>query len=209
MRVLVIFLLVTCAGCILLLFWNEEVKYALPTPLPAGYAPVDIGTPIAVGMLIPGIDQAPYYIHFYNPDCPCSRFNSRHVKSLIRQHRDSVSVIVVIPSSKHLARARQTLGGDLRYVADEQQEIARACGVYATPQAVIIDRGSRLYYRGNYNRARYCTSKATNFAEMALLSLLNGQEPPSLGLLATEAYGCELPQNETEPSSLNISLWKK
>ena len=35
--------------------------------------------------------------------------------------------------------------------------LAKACGVYSTPQAVLIDNNQNLYYRGNYNRSRYCT----------------------------------------------------
>ena len=51
-----------------------------------------------------------------------------------------------------------------------------------------------LYYRGNYNRAKYCTDPRTSYAQKALDSLLADAPPPMMGVIATQAYGCQLPQ---------------
>jgi hypothetical protein len=72
--------------------------------------------------------------------------------------------------------------------------IASSCGVYSTPQAVIIDTDHKLYYRGNYNRSRYCTEKKTEYARMALDSLLHHNPNVIFDQFALKAYGCELPK---------------
>ena len=82
---------------------------------------------------------------------------------------------------------------------DKDDQIAAACGVYATPQAAIITPDGRLFYRGNYNLSRYCTDRSTNFAEQALGALLDGKNPPDFGKNATRAYGCELPEGYFKP----------
>jgi hypothetical protein len=86
-------------------------------------------------------------------------------------------------------------GIDISVIIQNGGKIAELCGVYATPQAVIIQQNNLLFYRGNYNKSRYCSDKNTNFAEMAIIDLLEGKEPPNFGELATRAYGCELPEN--------------
>ncbi len=187
------FLALAFAG-IAALFWSQEAKYLLPTPVPSNYKTVATGTKIDVSLL-PKANA--YFLHFYNPDCPCSRFNSRHVKSLIRAYGDSVKMLVVVPSARDLAKARQEFD-QLEMIVDEDGAIALNCGVYSTPQAVIIDQNSLLYYRGNYNKSRYCTSRASNFAELSLIALLNDQPSPSFGILASQSYGCEWGEEKDE-----------
>jgi hypothetical protein len=51
-----------------------------------------------------------------------------------------------------------------------------------------------LYYRGNYNKSRYCTDKKTEYARMALDALLNNNANIGFDQLAIKAYGCQLPK---------------
>lgn len=180
------------------IFWRQELKYQLPTPVPTDYKNVAHGASIDKTLLPPA---SAYFLHFYNPDCPCSRFNARHVKSLIRQFHDSVSMYIVVPSSQALTQAQREFEGQ-NFIVDNTQAIAKACGVYATPQAVIIDHEGKLFYRGNYNRARYCTAKASNFAELSLVALLNKQPSPAFGWMATQSYGCEL--TDTDKNEIEL-----
>ena len=83
------------------------------------------------------------------------------------------------------------LGLDVPYVVDRDRRLAEALGVYSTPQAAVLDAGSRLYYVGNYNRSRYCRDRETEFARLALEAVLAGTSP----LVVTDggpAYGCPL-----------------
>ena len=98
------------------------------------------------------------------------------------------------------------MSGDKSYTAEDiqdkfglnipilfDQSIAAACGVYSTPQAVLLDTDHKLYYRGNYNKSRYCTDKKSNYAQMAIDSLLMKQHNPIFSQTALKSYGCSLP----------------
>jgi hypothetical protein len=74
---------------------------------------------------------------------------------------------------------------------DTDRRLADTLGVYSTPQAAILDARSRLYYVGNYNRTRYCRDRETEYARLALESLLAGA-PPVAAIDGGPAYGCPL-----------------
>lgn len=187
-------------GAIAYIFWKEEVRYTLPTPIPANYQAVAVGETIPTSEL--GLPNKALYLHFYNPDCPCSRFNAQHIRQIIRSHGDSISSFVIVPSAHDIPAARKEFGEAMDFRVDSQGDLSKACGVYSTPQAVVIDEKGKLYYRGNYNRARYCTAQATNYAELALVSLINGSSPPVFDLFATQSYGCSLPNSNSTTVSL-------
>jgi hypothetical protein len=181
---------------IIIIFWKHEMKYALPTPVPDRYTEVSPGENVVLPVsLQKGVS---YFLHFYNPECPCSRFNARHIKSLIGNYHDSIRFVIVVTEQSSLKKARGEFGDDLHYLLDEDSSIAKACGVYSTPQAAIISATGKLFYRGNYNSARYCTTRASNFAELSLIALINNQSPPAFGLAATQSYGCELDESTVE-----------
>lgn len=197
----IVFLMAFFSG-IAAVFWEQEYKYSLPTPVPANYKTVLVGQPVAVREFS-NLPDGPLFLHFYNPDCPCSRFNARHLKSLIRQYGDSVQLFIVVPNLVARRKAVSEFGEKQQYLVDDKLQIANAYGVYATPQAVLVDREGKLFYRGNYNKSRYCTTKASNYAELALVALLNNQKPPVFDFFATEAYGCSF-EDEDNTSQLNF-----
>lgn len=195
-KMLAVLALSSCLAVIVFAFWREEIKYSLPTPVPRHYTSVSPGEIVNLPTAL-NRDVA-YFFHFYNADCPCSRFNAKHIRSLIGNYHDSIRFVVVVQDESSLTRARDEFGNHPEYLIDQHSEVAIACGVYSTPQAAIITSDRRLFYRGNYNRSRYCTTRATNFAELSLIALINQQPSPQLGLEATQAYGCELDQSELE-----------
>jgi hypothetical protein len=178
------------------LFWYQEVRYSIPTPVPENYRHVSVGEKVSLFASLP-VGKS-YFLHFYNPDCPCSRFNVTHLRSLIGNYKDSIDIIVVVQSEESLNKARAAFG-EVTLMMDAKGELARQCGVYSTPQAAIIDGNGSLYFRGNYNASRFCTARATNFAELSLIALLNNNPPPNFGLVATQSYGCELDNASTLP----------
>ncbi|HEY9044794.1 MAG TPA: redoxin family protein [Ohtaekwangia sp.] len=197
---IVVLMLMGCSTGVAVLFWQQDAKYSLPTPVPADYKEVTIGQAVQLPASLG--KQRAYFFHFYNPDCPCSRFNARYIQSLIRSYRSEVAFTIVVSSEEGRQQAADTFGEDIPIVTDTQQAIATACGVYSTPQAAIVDADGKLYYRGNYNRARYCTTKASNFAELSLLALLNHQPSPAFGIVATQSYGCSLPGDESSSAPI-------
>lgn len=186
-------LLIFCG--ISFLFWQSELKYNLPTPVPANYHPIDPGTPIAIKNIFNRVDSTkPVFLHFFNPGCPCSRFNITYFKSLVKQYDSRVNFIIVamVKNKNYTAENIQDKFG-LSVPVLFDSSIAAACGVYSTPQAALIDVDRKLYYRGNYNRTRYCTDKKTNYAQAALDSLLNRRATPVFSEAAIKSYGCQLP----------------
>lgn len=189
---LIVLILVAAIVAIGKIFWEQELKYTKPTPVPEGYRSVPIKTVVDLGFAAFRDSQKPKHLHFYNPDCPCSKFNLSHYSSLVQKYQGSIDFYVVIPSKDQLAGAKEEFGANVSVIADTDKHIARECGVYSTPQAVLIDKDGKLYYRGNYNKTRYCTNRSSNYAELAIESLLANKEVPEFGALATTAYGCEL-----------------
>lgn len=190
-----ILFLTACFSGIAAIFWQQEYQYSLPTPVPANYKAVPVGQAVST-RAFSDLPEGPLFLHFYNPDCPCSRFNAKHLKSLIRQYRDSVQLFIIVPTHEAKRKAASEFGDEQHYLVDDNLQLAHAYGVYATPQAVLVDREGKLFYRGNYNKSRYCTTKASNYAELALVALLNNQNPPVFDFFATEAYGCSLAEDE-------------
>jgi len=175
------------------LFWYNEIIYHLPTPVPANYKPVNNGTIINLGSDFNAWQGKPVFLHFFNPDCPCSRFNIANFRSLVKQFGDQVKfVVVVINNKRYTAKAIQDKF-DLDVPVSFDASLAVACGVYSTPQAALLDAQHTLYYRGNYNQSRYCTDEKTSYAKIALNGLLHDHARLVFSQLALRSYGCSLP----------------
>lgn len=177
---------------IIAFFWRNEWKYSLPTPVPENYTAVSCGTPIGVLRQLQSGGK-PLFLHFFNPSCPCSRFNMPHFRSLVKQYGDSVNFAIVVMSDKTytVQEIQDRFGLTIPVLFDTA--IARECGVYSTPQAAIIGPDHKLYYRGNYNKSRYCSDKKSDYARIALEDLLRNHPDESFSPYALKAYGCQLP----------------
>lgn len=186
-------LLLTFTG-ISVLFWYSEWRYSLPTPIPAQYQAIATGTPIDISAKFSTKKNKPVFLHFFNPDCPCSRFNIPHFKELATTYGNQISfAVVVMTKDKDYTEdyIRKKFGLTVPVLFDTS--LAHDCGVYSTPQAVLITADQKLYYRGNYNRSRYCTDKKSNYAQTAIDSLLANRQEPAFNNYALTAYGCSLP----------------
>lgn len=185
------------------LFWQQEVRYTLPTPVPDEYQIVYVNQSIHLNNYLKRTSQAPILYHFFSPECPCSRFNLKHFNSLKRKFGDRIEFVVVIPEYGDLDLAKAYFEGEMKVIRDTDRKFANELGVYSTPQAAIINKENKLYYRGNYNRSRYCTDPGSNFVQMALDSLFKGTPPPEFGLLSTVSYGCGLDEESKNLFSIN------
>jgi len=186
-------------GAIAWAFWQQDLQYARPTPRPAGWHRLALGTmvelPPAVERLRAGHPGRPLLLHFFNPSCPCSRFNVDHVRALAARFAADVTVVAVLAEGAPagMQAAYRTLQLDVPHYVDADHRLADALGVYATPQAAILDRDGRLFFVGNYNRSRYCREHATEFARIALEAAVARARPPAVRPAAAVAYGCPLP----------------
>lgn len=175
-------------------FWYNEWQYKLPTPVPDNYVAVSKGEKMALPPGIASKNNKPLFLHFFNPDCPCSRFNFRHFRSLVKNYGDKTDFAIVVMSSSSFKPEEIQQKYDIDIPVYFDSTIAAACGVYSTPQAVIIENNSELFYRGNYNTSRYCADKKTEFARIALDALLENKRNITFDQLALTAYGCKLPK---------------
>jgi len=184
-----IFLTIIVSG----LFWYNQFVYALPTPIPASYKTVPNGKIIPLNRALSFKNDRPVFLHFFNPECPCSRFNINHFKSLVKAYHNQVNFAIVLIASKPYSEKeiQQRFDIDVPVVADST--MAAAAGVYSTPQAVILKNSHRLFYRGNYNKSRYCTDQKTSYAKLALESLFQKNSLIQFDRYALTAYGCTLP----------------
>ena len=196
-KIAVILFLVGVFSTIVGLFWYQEIQYLLPTPIPKNYRVVLPNEVIRYdSFLIQQQYAKPKLLHFFNPECPCSRFNIQHFYSLRRSYGEKIDFFVVVTNQEKVSAAKKLIGTDITFLVDEGEKLAKACGVYSTPQAALIQTNNKLYYRGNYNRARYCTDKNSNFVEMALDSLVANKKAPHFSTLATRSYGCNIREEE-------------
>jgi len=186
--------LLVLLATIAVLFWRNEWIYSLPTPVPANYKAIEPGATINVAHLLPFKTQRPVFLHFFNPDCPCSRFNIPHFISLVKQYGDQVSFAIVPVTTKKFTTADIQKKFNLNIPVVFDATLATACGVYSTPQAVIIDTNQTLFYRGNYNQSRYCANPKTEYARQALDKLFHNNAAIVFDQFALKAYGCQLPK---------------
>lgn len=189
-----IIILLFAFAAIFSLFWYSEWRYSLPTPVPAAYHAVEAGERIDISHAFNTPGRKPVFLHFFNPDCPCSRFNIPHFKDLVKRYADKINFAVVVMTkdkSYSGSSLKERYGLTVPVLFDTS--LAKTCGVYSTPQAVLLTADKELYYRGNYNRSRYCTDKKSNYAQTAIDSLLASKPEPLFNNYALTAYGCSLP----------------
>jgi hypothetical protein len=179
--------------------WQADWRYSLPTPRPAELVQPERIAPELLARLRAAAGAAdstkPLLVHVYSPACPCSRFNLDHVLELVRDFggRSDQLALLELPEDEEAFAPRRNDELGLPELSENDGRIARALGVYATPQAVLIDRDGAVYFRGNYNLSRYCTRPDSAYARLALEALLAGRPTPALPPAATLSYGCELP----------------
>src|SRR6201990_3221518 len=140
------------------LFWYNEWVYSLPTPVPADYKFIAVNQHISIAEKLKVDPKKPVFLHFFNPDCPCSRFNLPHFRELVKKYGSQVTFVAVpmimLGHDYTDEEIREKLQVDIPIW--REPGVAEAVGVYSTPQAVVINTRNDLHYRGNYNKSRYC-----------------------------------------------------
>src|ERR1041385_3187235 len=78
-----------------ILFWYNEYIYSLPTPVPVSYRLVKANEHIPIINKLKVAPGKPVFLHFFNPDCPCSRFNAPHFRDLVKTYGDQITFVAV------------------------------------------------------------------------------------------------------------------
>ncbi|OKS87588.1 DUF6436 domain-containing protein [Mucilaginibacter polytrichastri] len=184
--------LISLTALLCSLFWYNEYRYNLPTPIPPHYNAIKNGQYVKLDQQLSFNNNKPVFLHFFNPDCPCSRFNIKHFKEIALKYSNRVNFAIIVISAQPFDAKAIQRKFELSIPVIHDPALAVICGVYSTPQAVIINSDKKLFYRGNYNRSRYCTDTQTAYARQALDDLVNKRTNSSTDFLATKAYGCQL-----------------
>src|SRR5262245_2467514 len=83
-------------------FWYQDWRYSLPTPRPADLQQPPLRAALALpraggpSTLAAAGGDRPVLLHFFNPSCPCSRFNLDHVRALRKAFGDRVEFVAVL-----------------------------------------------------------------------------------------------------------------
>jgi hypothetical protein len=194
-------------------FWKQELQYSLPTPVPSNFVDVKIGGKVNLKTQLEIRDSNPVFLHFFNLECPCSRFNLKEFESLAHKYKNQIHFFVVIQSEDDNAvdQFKRKYELDVPTILDKEGIISDKCGIYSTPQAVLLDKSSALYFKGNYTRTKFCTLKETKFVEIAINYLLKNEPLPlSMQYALSEPYGCSLPSDKVKPLHQDLfSLFQK
>jgi thioredoxin-related protein len=181
-------------GISISILYEENLRYSMPTPIPKNHSSIEENAFIEPPDPILKTNSKPMLIHFFNPNCPCSRFNLEHFKNLFSQFSNSVDFRIVLQIEKENSIEKfKKMEISIPALVDRDSAIAKRYGIYSTPQAVILDKTGKLYYKGNYNKSRYCALRSSEYARIALEKLLKEELLKEMPLVAKIAYGCELP----------------
>ena len=199
-KFLVLSLIALIFAVIGVIFYKIELKYLAPTTKPVGYKNVRLNSKVEIDDLISSSQDLPTFFHFYNPDCPCSRFNLQHFNDLVTRYKNKIRFVVVAQRNNDktfgIVKEQFESLAKVQIVLDKNKNIATRMGVYSTPQAVLLSKDRKLFYRGNYNKSRYCTDPSKFYAQQALDSLLASKGVPVFDKSATTAYGCGLDEEK-------------
>ncbi len=73
-------------------FWYQEWRYLLPTPVPENYQEKLPNQTLSLDSLVQLDYSKPVFLHFFSPECPCSKYN----QDLRKKNRFTKSVIFAL-----------------------------------------------------------------------------------------------------------------
>lgn len=129
-------------------------------------------------------------VHFWDPDCLCSRFNNSHVRSLIDDFGNrGVKFLIVLSSTSEQRERVWQKGRELFPSATliSSRTLALTTSIPASPSTAIIDSQGRLAYFGPYSLGGLCLSSDDGFVETILSTLLAGGQSE---LNTISGFGC-------------------
>lgn len=137
-------------------------------------------------------------IHFWNPDCPCNRFNEVHVKKIISDYaaKNVTFTVVVGGRNKEERNQRQILAKQIfshAAVKDIRSDWAMNQGPPSSPAVGIVNSEGELVYFGPYSLGARCAPDKGKFVETVLNNLEDSKKRTGKKQLNTLAVGCFCP----------------
>lgn len=128
------------------IFWYQELRFLKPTPVPINYQTVLAGQAITLVGTVPLPTGRPVFLHFINPDCPCSRFNMPRYKQLVEQYQDKIqfcAVLQVADSSRTISQFQMQYSLTIPVILDAQNWLPPA--VY-----ILLHKRPLLMHKANF-----------------------------------------------------------
>ena len=137
-------------------------------------------------------------IHFWNPDCPCNRFNEVHVKKIISAYADKnvKFTVVVSGSNKEERHQRQVLAKQVfshSAVKEIRSDWPMNQGPPSSPAVGVVNSDGELIYFGPYSLGARCAPDKGKFVENVLDGLYARKKSADKKQLNTLAVGCFCP----------------
>lgn len=137
-------------------------------------------------------------VHFWNPACPCNRFNEVHVKKIISEYagKNVKFTIVVSGSNEQERNQRQILAQQVfthKAVKEIRSDWPMDKGPPSSPAVGVINRSGELVYFGPYSLGARCAPDKGKFVETVLDGLYENKKRAGKKQLNTLAVGCFCP----------------
>lgn len=167
--------------------------------VPLGSAAPDFDLPTITGdrVALTDLKGSPVLVIFLSNHCPYVRRIENGLGPYATDYAGRVATVAISSNdvvgypdddTAHLIEQAARAGFTFPYLIDETQEVARAYRAACTPDFFLYDSDHRLYYRGEFDRARPSNDLPVTGTSLraATDALLAGQEPlpdqnPSLG----------------------------
>ncbi|GAA0792182.1 hypothetical protein SAMN04487964_11248 [Marinobacterium sediminicola] len=167
-RALSVVLVCIWAACMAVAFWWFQLRWYQPLEAHTGDTLFDAGQ-LALTLQTPA---APIeVIHFFDNTCPCTRFNTPHVRQLMSRYATSeVHFRILVPDNSQQTDARaQFPGAEVR--------VASAANYPpASPAALIMTSQHGAQYLGPWSPGAVCSTKSGDYVAQVLDQLLTGEQ---------------------------------
>ncbi len=178
------------------IFWDEEFKHYKPRN--AESSTLVPGEFITLAPEFIKLKDKPAFIHFYDNDCLFAKTNIDHLGLFTEDRGGDVDYyLILVGASEGIDQLQKKFNvpDHFKVVSDPDLKISTALGVNTTPQAVILDPDSRLYFKGNYtNQTGLCGP--LNIGNSAPALALDAREKnlpaPLFPDYQTQEWGCDL-----------------
>lgn len=139
-------------------------------------------------------------VHFWDPDCPCSRFNEVHVKQIMSEYAGKNVQFTIVVSGNDAATRKQRLARaqkifNSKAVTEIRDDWPMQNGPPSSPAVGIISAKGELVYFGPYSLGARCSATKGQFVEKVLNKLQDKNSVKKQ--LNTLAVGCFCPWRRT------------
>ncbi len=151
-------------------FWWFELRWYRQVDFQYSDALFDSRTLLNDQSLLQGKDHRATVVHYFDPACPCTRFNTAHVQELMATYLPKgVAFVIKVPNEAARQLAHQT------FKQVPIDVVAAKNAPVASPAALVLNPLGQPEYVGPYSPGAVCTSKTGDFVGLALDDVIQGK----------------------------------